>query len=55
MADNCVGSLIWWTCGYAFAYGPDLFDAGFIGGKNGYFFAGKEFGNTENAYRDCFF
>jgi len=55
MTDNCAGSLIWWLIGYGLAYGPDLFDKGFIGGKNGDFIAGKEFGNTDNAYRDCFF
>ena len=55
MTDNCAGSLIWWSCGYAIAYGPDLFDRGFMGGKSGYFFFGKEMGNTPNAYRDLFF
>ena len=55
MTDNCAGAIVWWLCGYALAYGPDLFDKGLIGGKHGYYFAGKEFGNTENAYRDCFF
>ena len=55
MTDNCAGALVWWLCGYAIAYGPDLFDKGLIGGGSGYFFAGKEFGNTDNAYRDCFF
>ena len=40
MADNCVGSLIWWLVGYMLAFGPDLFDKGFIGGKSGMYFAG---------------
>ena len=55
MADNCVGSLIWWGVGYALAYGPDLFDSGLIGGKDGTYFFGKDLSTTENAYRDLFF
>jgi len=56
MVDNCVGSLIWWLVGYAFAFGPDAFnEAGFIGGKGGYYFAGNKMDETPNAYRDCFF
>ena len=56
MVDNCVGSLIWWLVGYAFAFGPDAFnDAGFIGGKGGFYFAGNKMDETPNAYRDCFF
>jgi Amt family ammonium transporter len=40
MVDNCVGSLIWWLVGYMLAFGPDLFDKGFIGGKSWMFFGG---------------
>lgn len=25
MVDNCAGSLIWWSVGYALAYGDNLF------------------------------
>ena len=40
MVDNCVGSIIWWFVGYMVAFGPDLFDKGFMGGKSWLFFAG---------------
>jgi len=43
MVDNCVGSVIWWFVGYGIAFGPDLFDSGFIGGKNGKYFASYQF------------
>ena len=33
--DACIGGLVWWACGYAFAFGDA--DGGFIGTK--YFFA----------------
>jgi len=55
MVDNCVGSLIWWLVGYAFAYGGDVWDVGFLGGKDGYYFAGYKLEETPNAYRDLFF
>ena len=56
MVDNCVGSLIWWLVGYAFAFGPDAIkDAGFIGGNDGLYYAGNKMDETPNAYRDCFF
>lgn len=29
--DACIGGLVWWACGYAFAYGD--VDGGFIGSK----------------------
>lgn len=54
MSDNCVGGLIWWLCGYAFAYGPDWF-GGFMGGAEGKFFASNMADETANFYRDCFF
>lgn len=54
MSDNCLGGLIWWLVGYAFAYGPDLW-GGFIGGKDGLYFASNKFEETPNVYRDCFF
>ena len=55
MVDNCVGSIIWWVIGYGLAFGEDLWGSGFIGGKDGKFFAGTNFDETPNAYRDCFF
>jgi len=41
--DACIGGLVWWACGYAFAFGN--VDGGFIGKK--YFFAsGKDMDYT---------
>jgi Amt family ammonium transporter len=51
MVDNCIGSLIWWLVGYGIAFGPDLFDKGFMGGKSFEFFAGRFL----NQFFKCFF
>ena len=50
--DACIGGLIWWACGFGFAFGN--VSGGFIGSK--YFFAiGLDDPNSSKGYADWFF
>lgn len=50
--DACIGGLIWWACGFGFAFGN--VSGGFIGTK--YFFAiGLDDPNSSKGYTDWFF